>query len=170
MPFVYEPITPADRERMESLNIMIGWKKPNARHWTVNRETGDFLVWIAPDWEPPHWTWYGFWWRERLFRVELNTSKTHPDTGYCLEIAGIAAEDGKSIPPQDKEDFGKALFEAVKVEATAAVSRLFAGIHQKKQLPPDSTGPIPIDMKCTLNDLSTSPFATFQIDFPRSIR
>lgn len=58
MPFTYEPITPADRERMESLNIMIGWKKPNAKHWTVNRETGDFLVWISPDREPPHWTWF----------------------------------------------------------------------------------------------------------------
>ena len=136
----------------------------------MNRETGDFLVWIAPDWEPPHWTWFAFWWRERLFRVGLDDHKTHPDTGYCVEIAGVAAEDGKLIFPKDRLALATALFEAVQVYATADAATLFDGLRQSKKVPLDPPGTPPIELQCTLNDLSVSPCATFRIDFPRSIR
>ncbi len=169
MPFTYEPITPADGERMKSLNIMIGWKKPNARHWTVNRETGDFLVWIAPDREPPHWTWFAFLWQGRLFRAELD-GKTHQDTGYRLEIAGVSAEDRKPISSHERPAFGAALFEAVKVYAIADVTTMFANRRKRLQLAPDPSGTPPLELETTLNDLSVSPFATFRIDFPRSIQ
>ena len=169
MPFTYEPITPADRERMESLNIMIGWKKPNAKHWTVNRETGDFLVWISPDREPPHWTWFALWWQGRIFRVELD-GKTHQDTGYRLEIAGVSAEDRRPISSQERPSFGAALFDAVKAYAIADVSTMFANRRKRLQLAPDPSGTPPLELETTLNDLSVSPFATFRIDFPRSIQ
>ena len=170
MPFVYEPITPADHERMESLNIMIRWKKPNARHWTVNRETGEFLVWVYPEWDPPYWNWFAFWWRERLFCVGLNSSKTHPDTGYCLEIAGVGAADRKPILPEDEKALGTALFDAVKVEATTAAAELFAGRRERKGIPPDPHDMEPVELSYEINDLRTSPFVTFHVDFPRSIK
>ena len=168
MPFVYEPITSADREQMESLKIMIHWKKPNAEHWTVNRETDDFLVRIAPDREPPYWIWFAFWWKERLFRVGLNP-KSNLDTEYCLEIAGIGAEDGKPIPSQDKQILGAALLQAVKTYATAEATEQLGWYRKRKNLPLSSPATHSMELECTLNDLSMSPFAIFRANFHGSI-
>ena len=168
MPFVYEPITPADRERMELLNIMIGWKKPHAYDWAVDRDSGDFLVRIAPDREPPHWEWFAFWWNGRQFGVALDDIKTHPETGYCLDVVWVAAlaEDGTLVSAQDSMSFGQALFEAVKAYATVDAARMMQNLRERNQLPPN----VPLELQATLNDLSVSPFATFRIDFIRSAK
>ena len=168
MPFVHEPITPADQERMDSLNILIGWKKPNARSWTINRETGDFLVRIGRDMDFPHWTQLGFWWNGKLFRVETSDIKTHPDTGYCLEVMRVGAEDGKPIPVQYHANLEADLFDAVKVDTTASVNSLFAEIPQTGQVPKQPSNKHSIELICTLYGLKVSPFATFHADFPRS--
>ena len=79
MPFTYEPITPADSERMEALNIMLRWNKPQAYNWSVNRETGDFLVHIFQDREPPHWQWFALWWNGMLYCIAIE-EKDHPNS------------------------------------------------------------------------------------------
>ena len=165
MTFTYEPITPADRDRMEALNIMIGWKKPNATDWSVRRTTGDFLVRIAPDREPPHWTWFAFWWRARLFRVGLDNNKAHPRTGYHLEVAWLSEEGGKVIPKQDWSALGDALFEAVKAYAAASAIAMGLNLRERGEA---SFEPAEMKMECTQNPLGTTPNAIFHVNYTRS--
>lgn len=185
MSFIYEPLTQADRDRMEDLNIMVGWKRPNAEEWSINHETGDFLVRIGPDREPPHWEWHAFWWQEKLYSVGL-TEKNHPNsqpgtnTGYWLEVVAVGPQDNPSregvwpaeirreIPREEWPALATALFEAVKTFATAEASPAYAGYRKRMQLPPPP-GTLPMALESTLHDLSVSPCAIFHVDFSRSI-
>lgn len=185
MPFTYEPLTPADRERMETLNIMVGWKSPNANEWCINHETGDFLVRIGPDREPPHWEWHAFWWKEKLHRVGLK-EKDHPKSqpfktlGYWLEIVDTGPQDNPSkegvwpasrqtMSTEEQAIYFAALCEAVKVYAVAEAKISF-GLYQKQIQPaPLPPGATPFELESTLNGLGASPYAIFQADFSRSI-
>ena len=167
MTFTYEPITPADRDRMEALNIMIGWRKPHVANtdWVVDRTTGDFLIWIAPDREPPHWMWFAFWWRNRLFSVGLDNIKMHPKTGYHLETMRVGAEDGQGFPAQDRDALGDALFEAVKAYATVDAIAMGLNLRERGEA---SFEPAEMKMECTQNPLGTTPNAIFHVNYTRS--
>ena len=141
MPFTYEPITPPDRERMESLNIMIGWKKPNARHWTVNRETGDFLVWIAPDREPPLWTRFAFF----VAKASLPCGVGRQDPpGNRVPLGNRRGFSGRSQANFISRETGlwRSPFAAVKVYAIADVTTMFANRRKRLQLPPTHRAPL----------------------------
>jgi hypothetical protein len=193
MPFTYEPLTQADRDRMEALNIMVGWKIPSAEEWSINHETGDFLVRIGPDREPPHWEWHAFWWNGHLYYVGL-AEKNYPSSkpliestqqvnnvGYWLEIAAVGPQDNPSregvwpaegrlsIPREEWPGLAEALFEAVKVYAIAEANMRFGWYLQRMQLPPLPPGTPPIEIESALRELSVSPCAIFHIDFSRSI-
>jgi hypothetical protein len=186
MPFTYEPLTSADRERMETLNIMVGWARPNANEWCINHETGDFLVRIGPDREPPHWEWHAFWWKGKQYSVGLD-EKNHPNSppgtniGYWLEVVAVGPQDNPSregvwpseirqeIPREEWPALAAALFEAVKVYAIAEADMRFGWYRERMQLPPLPPGTPPIEIESTLHELSASPCAIFHVDFSRSI-
>jgi hypothetical protein len=171
MPFTYVALTQPDRERMESLKIMIDWTKPHADHWSIDRDTGDFLVRIAQDREPPHYDRYALWWRNMLYKVEIEPNSS-PATGYRLDVVGVAdvsSIPGKGIPRSDWPALGVALFEATKAHAIGRASKLIADLREKKGLPTAASDAPPMQMQSTSVDLSKSPCIIFRTDFPKEI-
>jgi hypothetical protein len=99
MTFVYERIPEADSQRLNDLKICIGGHRliQTDHVWTINRELDAFMIWGYPEREPPHETWYIFWWKGQLTEVaivEKPSGRTQED--YLigqLEVMNI-------IPPQ----------------------------------------------------------------------
>lgn len=58
-------------ERLAQLNIKIDYRKPNSSEWTIDSDTGDFLIWIYPDREPPHWITFCFYWNQTVFSLKV---------------------------------------------------------------------------------------------------
>jgi hypothetical protein len=165
MTFTYEPITPADKEQVDALNIRVRHAPPNTRNWVVNRENGDFLIWIGPEREPPHWTLFGFRWKGRLFGVGLKEQWDY-STRYHLEIASVWDEEAP-VFSEWSDDFKQSLFEAVKVFARVEASAFMKNWHQRAGLPYGPTDAPPIVLETRLNDLRNAPVATYSMNFPR---
>jgi hypothetical protein len=173
MTFSYESLTQADRDRMRALNVLISWARPNADHWTVDHATGNFLVRIMQDREPPHYEIFAFWWRDCLYWVHLH-DKTVPKIGYQLDLVefGVEPEVRSGMPERvsaDRHEVGAALRDAVDVYATADITDGFRRLLKRKGLSTEELDRTPIRLEATSLDLTRSPHVAFRTDFPQEL-
>jgi hypothetical protein len=173
MTFSYELLTQADRDRMKALNVMISWARPNANRWTVDRATGDFLVRIMQDREPPHYDVFAFWWRDCPYWVHLQNT-TVPKSFYRLELVdfGVEPEVRPGMPRRvsaDRRQVGTALCSAVETNAGGTATTLFQGLLEDRQLDTHVLDQTPVCIAATPLDLTRSPHAVFRTDFPKEL-
>jgi hypothetical protein len=120
MPFVYEPVPEADKQRIDFSKIKVHLKKVNTYRWTVDRELDAFLIWGHPEREPPYARWYAFWWQGRIFDV-ARVEHPHliaPDGRWIgkLEIVNIVPPVQMRHPGAELNAAVRAIRDAVRVD------------------------------------------------------
>jgi hypothetical protein len=61
MAFIYEKISEEDKQKNDFSKLQIGWlNRPDPTYWIIDRVSGDFLIWLRQEREPPHVDWYIF--------------------------------------------------------------------------------------------------------------
>jgi len=164
MTFRFEPLTDDDRARLRDLNVQIHWHKPNTNEWTIDRDSGDFLIWIAPDRDPPHWTRFAFHHEGHLYGAEFNLSGSTVHSGYRAAVMKVWLALGDwHLAGADADRFLDRLTAAFESYCAAHVRRLCAELAARRGVEPDAEAPV---IKVIRRGLQACPVVVFEADLP----
>ncbi len=164
MEYQTEVIDAAGRARLAQLDLRIEHRKPNSTKWTIDRAAGDFLIWIYPDRDPPHWTTYGFYWRGAAFNLKVAMSGDFTNRATYSVMSVRKERANWDLAGSEAEQFCSALTAAMECYCRDWAQEMAA---RKFQDTPAAINPV---LHSSRADLSRSPALTINIEFPGQAR
>jgi hypothetical protein len=164
MPFSFEPLDAADRQRLVDRDVRIHHHPPHADDWAVDRDTGDFLIRIGPAPQPPHWIRFAFLCADELFGAEFHLEATNAASGYRGAVMKVwkAVGDWHFVGPEADALLAR-LAEAFGAWCTAHAARLFEELARTHGVAPPSEAPL---VHPVLRGFAQLPVILFEAAYP----
>jgi hypothetical protein len=158
MGYLTKKIDTAGKARLAQLDLRIDHHRPNSDEWTIDDATGDFLIWIYPDREPPHWTTYCFYWNDTPFGLKIAMSGDFTRHLVYSVMSVYKVGSGWDLTPSESVQFVTAMTAALHSYCSADAKDLVARKFKDLAFEPRIT--------VSIDGLSASPSVVLNIDLP----
>jgi len=158
MEYLTKKIDAAGKALLAQLKLRIDHVKPNSDEWTIDEVSGDFLIWIYPDREPPHWITYCFYWNKIPFGVKIERSGNFTHRLVYRVMSVHQAGKNLDLSPSERVQFVTALAAALESYCRADGKDIAARKFDDSTFEPK--------ISVSINGLSASPSFVVNIELP----